>query len=231
VGDPLLELASYLICQCYIQLEPENIFIVVDATDRPDTPEINAEDRGEGEVVGYIVGTPDTMAFFRKYDETFIPFLKLKGIHEPSAISSTGPETENPKDAHIKGMKTALYTISSIGRDTSSPLATDIDALLRTYPGHLHISILPSRQRKGYGQELMSAFLAHIGSVQKQAGIGQGVQLLMAADNYDGERFYRKCGFERYGRVLDGGRSGELGRDDATANNGVGHIWLCRSLK
>jgi len=41
----------------------------------------------------------------------------------------------------------------------------------------------------------------------------EGVHLVMAGDNVVAGKFYEAVGFERFGEVLDGGRSQERGRD------------------
>lgn len=81
-------------------------------------------------------------------------------------------------------------------------------SLLETYPAHLHINLLPEYTGKGWGKVLMGAFL------EKMRGMGvRGVHLGMVATNDGAGRFYMREGFERCGEVLDGGVSGEKGRD------------------
>jgi ribosomal protein S18 acetylase RimI-like enzyme len=54
----------------------------------------------------------------------------------------------------------------------------------------------------------MDAFLA------KVKGFGaKGVHLGMVASNTGAQRFYERLGFEVCKEVLDGGKSGEVGRD------------------
>lgn len=81
-------------------------------------------------------------------------------------------------------------------------------SLLSKYPAHLHINILPEFTGLGWGQKLMSAFLPAV----KGLGAG-GVHLGMVASNDGARRFYERLGFELCGEVLDGGESGEAGRD------------------
>ena len=99
-------------------------------------------------------------------------------------------------------------------------LHQDFPELLHKYPGHLHIDILPAYQRKGYGRKLMDRFCEKL----RQAG-GKGVHLIMAGDNVDAERFYGRVGFGRFPEVLDGGSSGEEGRDVNKS------MWLIKVLQ
>lgn len=80
--------------------------------------------------------------------------------------------------------------------------------LLAQYPAHLHINILPEFTGQGWGQKLMSAFLSKITELG-----ACGVHLGMVATNDGARRFYERVGFELCGEVLDGGVSGEIGRD------------------
>jgi ribosomal protein S18 acetylase RimI-like enzyme len=129
-------------------------------------------------------------------------------------------------------MKSALYSIAFIAQPKPSdqPLAAEHNELFRHYPAHLHINILPSHQRRGHGRKLISAFLNQIRSQQEESGTAKGIQLVMAGNNAAGEKFYQSCGFRRFERVLDGGRSGEVGRDEVRIGEVNGHVWLCKEL-
>ena len=52
----------------------------------------------------------------------------------------------------------------------------------------------------------------------------RGVHLVMAGDNVAAGKFYEAVGFERFGEVVDGGKSGEQGRDEG------GGVWYVRKL-
>jgi ribosomal protein S18 acetylase RimI-like enzyme len=71
----------------------------------------------------------------------------------------------------------------------------------------LHIKILPSHQRQGWGRKLIQTFLEAV----KKEGC-TGVHLGMPGTNDEAEAFYRSLGFRRFPEVLDGGESGEIGR-------------------
>ena len=98
-------------------------------------------------------------------------------------------------------------------------LHRDFPELLQKYPGHLHIDLLPAYQKKGYGRQLMHKFCEKV----HQAG-GNGVHLIMAGDNVGAERFYGRVGFGRFPEILDGGSSGEKGRDLNRS------MWLVKAL-
>lgn len=58
------------------------------------------------------------------------------------------------------------------------------------YPAHLHIDILPSYQRQGWGAKLIDALCEHL----RTKGVS-GVMLTTGYDNVKGCGFYRKYGF------------------------------------
>ena len=98
-------------------------------------------------------------------------------------------------------------------------LHSDFPDLLKEYPAHLHIDILPEYQRMGFGKNLMEAFCEKL----RHDEVG-GVHLIMAGDNVEAEKFYGKVGFRRFPMILDGGASKEQGRHSNTS------IWLVRKL-
>jgi len=68
--------------------------------------------------------------------------------------------------------------------------------LMKKYPAHLHINILPDYQRMGLGSQLMDALTTHL----REKGIS-GVMLGVAADNQKGRNFYHKYGFKKLIRI------------------------------
>ncbi len=78
--------------------------------------------------------------------------------------------------------------------------------LYETYPGHLHINILPEFQRRGYGKLLINAFLEKLKSLE-----ANGVHLGMVTANEVAPQFYKQLGFEPCPMVMDGGESGKEG--------------------
>lgn len=80
-------------------------------------------------------------------------------------------------------------------------------SLLHLYPAHFHIDILPEYQGKGWGGAMLAMWL------QCVKGLGaEGVHLGMVRGNAGARRFYERSGFRLCGEVLDGGVSGETGR-------------------
>lgn len=172
-------------------LEPEYCFVV---------------DNGEGRAVGYIIGTPDTANFVRKNGETFIPYLIAEGIHPLGPDEPCGWNVNLPN------------TLRSIMHPRSDLLHEDEPDLLRDYPAHIHIDVLPDYQRRGFGRKLIETFNA---TVKKEGA--KGVHLIMAQANVEAGSFYVATGWRRYPKVLDGGVSGEEGVKDNTA-------WMVKRL-
>lgn len=59
------------------------------------------------------------------------------------------------------------------------------------YPAHLHIDLLPSYQRMGFGGKLLAALFEHL----RAKGIS-GVMLTTGVRNITANNFYKKYGFE-----------------------------------
>jgi len=68
--------------------------------------------------------------------------------------------------------------------------------LVKDYPAHLHIDILPGYQRMGLGSQLMDALTALL----RAKGI-PGVMLGVGSDNEKGLNFYKKYGFKALLRI------------------------------
>ncbi|MEV0620910.1 GNAT family N-acetyltransferase [Nonomuraea sp. NPDC050404] len=136
----------------YVILEPGHAHVV---------------DDGEGNAVGYIVGTADTAGFVRRYREEWIP---RAGLPQPAQPPATRED-----------MMLALHF---------RPERMDLPEL-GAYPAHLHIDLLPDWQGKGWGRRLMEAFLGGL----REAGVS-AVHLGMAAHNTPARAFYDRLGFE-----------------------------------
>ncbi|BAL86835.1 putative GCN5-related N-acetyltransferase [Actinoplanes missouriensis 431] len=91
-------------------------------------------DDGEGNVVGYVLGTADTPAFVEWYRTEWLP-----------ATADRMPAGD-PRDEVMLGLH----------HDPERMLLPE----LAGYPAHLHIDLLPEAQGKGLGRGLMAAFLA-----------------------------------------------------------------------
>lgn len=164
-------------------------------------------DDGHGLAVGYLLGTPNTRSFVETYIQSYIPYLSSLGLHRPGPDEPTG-WTENLPNA----LKVIMHCPEHL-------LHEDYPELLERCPAHIHIDLLPAYQRQGYGRELIETFCAAV-----KAKAATGVHLTMAGDNVEAGKFYTRVGFKRFPQVLDGGMSGEEGRDKN------GNIWQVRLL-
>lgn len=156
--------------------------------------------------MGYVVGTPSTKDYIRRYRAEYLPALDAEKFPSPSAALSATWAGELPR-----ALLQQLYTPEEL-------LHEEFPALVERYPAHLHIDLLPEYQRKGLGRQLMDAFCETL----RRAG-AKGVHLVMAVEN-ENALFYERMGFERFPFVLDGGVSGEEGRH-------LGGIWLVKDLE
>ena len=166
-------------------LEPEVCFVV---------------DDGEGTAVGYLIGTPNTANFVKKYRDIFIPYLQLEGVLPPGLDEPFGWNENLPN------------ALRFIAHSPENLLHEEEPQLLKDYPAHMHIDILPKYQKQGLGRKLIDAFTA----AMNREGI-KGIHLLMAQANVEAGMFYARTGWQRYPKVLDRGLSGEEGvRDNTT---------------
>ena len=101
----------------YVTLEPELAHVL---------------DDGDGNPVGYVLGTADTGRFVRRYRAEWIPAVD-------------GRYGDDPRDQDML----ALH---------HDPERMIVPELAR-YPAHLHIDLLPGWQGRGFGRGLMDAFL------------------------------------------------------------------------
>ncbi|MBM9510137.1 GNAT family N-acetyltransferase [Actinacidiphila acididurans] len=118
--------------------------------------------------VGYIVGTADTAAFAEWFRSEWLPGLVAR------YPAPTGPAT-TPTEAMVELMH----------RPERMVLPE-----LAAYPAHLHIDLLPSHQRAGWGRRLMAAFLARL----HEKGV-PAVHLGMVTANTSARAFYDRVGF------------------------------------
>jgi ribosomal protein S18 acetylase RimI-like enzyme len=136
----------------YLELEPRHCFVL---------------DSG-GEAVGYVVGTPDTMAFEARLEREWWPALRVRyGDRQPVA-------------AFDGRVLEAIRTPESEGE------------LARRYPAHLHINLLPAFQSGGWGRKLIEAELDSLRRVGAPA-----VFLGVGLTNARAIGFYAHVGFER----------------------------------
>jgi ribosomal protein S18 acetylase RimI-like enzyme len=139
----------------YAVREPELCFVV---------------DDGSG-VVGYIVGTADTVRFADWFTAQWLPRV---------APRYPAPQLE-PTD-RADWDEEIIFLLHHPDRMVVPEVAD--------YPAHLHIDLLPPYQGKGLGRQLMDAFLAAL----RDAGV-PAVHLSMVDTNTRARAFYDRCGF------------------------------------
>jgi ribosomal protein S18 acetylase RimI-like enzyme len=137
------------------------------ATLEPDLTFVLADDEG---TYGYILGAFDSKTFYERLKREWFPAL-----HEQYVKPVGNPETWTRDERLIK----QFYE--------SRP---DDDVLLKDYPSHLHIDLLPRVQGSSNGRALMETFLAAL-----QAKGSPAVHLGTSPENVRAERFYKKMGF------------------------------------
>ncbi|KAF2008530.1 GCN5-related N-acetyltransferas-like protein [Aaosphaeria arxii CBS 175.79] len=177
--EPARTIGSHIWCRPYLLLSPRSCFVL---------------DDGNGLAVGYIIGTPDTLAFAAKWKSDFLPTV------DANSFTHDGPPLTPEKSALVDGLKHSLYEAE----------CSDIIArpdILAGYPAHLHIDIEPAFQGRGFGALLVARFLKGL----REEGAA-GVHLGMVRWNEGAKRFYERLGFATCKEVLDGGVSGETGR-------------------
>ncbi|MGK3090752.1 GNAT family N-acetyltransferase [Streptomyces sp. WAC01490] len=142
-----------------------------------------------GRAVGYILGTADTASFVARYRAEWLPGLVDR---YPAPVQPHSPST--PAE-----MMTGLM------HDPERMALPELDA----YPAHLHIDLLPSHQRYGYGRRLMETFLDALHARGVPA-----VHLSMLTANTPARAFYDRVGFHEIA-VPDPGPVTYLGRSTA----------------
>ncbi|MDQ4214347.1 GNAT family N-acetyltransferase [Microbacterium sp. ASV81] len=144
-----------------------DLFAVPYAVQDPDLCWIVESD--DGRVIGYVVATDDTDAFAAWFRDAWWPSRVVRyrrsGAAEPTA-----------QDRFL-----------TYG-DRMAPRGS---AVVREYPAHLHIDLLPETQGQGLGRRLIDTLLAELG----RRGVA-GLHLGMNADNAAAGAFYERLGFE-----------------------------------
>lgn len=143
-------------------------------------------DNGE-RAVGYILGTADTTTFVERYRSSWLPIVRDRY-----------PRPGGPPRSAADAMVALMH-------DPERMLVPE----LAGYPAHLHIDLLPSYQRKGYGRDLMFTFLDALRRKRVDA-----VHLGMATANKAARAFYDRLGFHEIS-VADAGPVTYLGRTTA----------------
>lgn len=123
----------------------------------------------DGQAVGYIVGTADTVAFEARIEAEWYPAKR----------------TERPQDQAGGGID-ALFTALLHHPVTAVP------AIVADFPAHLHIDLLPVLQGQGVGRRMIDGFCAAV-AARGASGVHFGVN----PANEPALGFYRHLGFEQ----------------------------------
>ena len=121
--------------------------------------------------VGYVLGALDTASFEAAAEARWWPSLRDRY-----------PRDTFPADAPEAAL------VRRIHEPTSSP-----DALLREYPSHLHIDLLPEVQGQGFGRRLLQRLFD-----QLEAAGSRGVHLGVSTANRRAVAFYGAMGFDEW---------------------------------
>jgi ribosomal protein S18 acetylase RimI-like enzyme len=156
-------LFGLLFCLYYVTYEPKNCFVAFDTK--------------TDQIVGYILGSSDTQIqnkiFLRKIIPKIIVRTFLYTIWR-----------------YFKSFKALLYMRKA--NEIHTPILKSND-LLKEYPAHLHINVLPGYQNKGIGMKLLSQLEHKIRSQNIK-----GIHLITSERNTSAVPFYHKSGFSVY---------------------------------
>jgi ribosomal protein S18 acetylase RimI-like enzyme len=144
----------------YLRFAPEHAFVGVDASG----------------VAGYVLGTPDTVAFEAECERSWWPPLRDR--------YPVGTFPEDSADGRIVSL-------------LHNPATASPDVVER-YPAHLHIDLLPRLQGQGRGGQLMRTLLDSLAAV----GV-PGVHLGVSTANPRAIGFYRHMGFTEVHTYVD----------------------------
>jgi ribosomal protein S18 acetylase RimI-like enzyme len=129
------------------------------------------DDEGVG---GYVLGALDTAAFEERLERDWWPRLRERYPELPLGQAAALPQPEQ-----------------LARRDIHQPWLADRE-LVRRYPSHLHIDLLPRLQGRGLGRALMDTLLAAL-----RARGSRGVHLFVSPDNHRAIAFYRHLGLTK----------------------------------
>jgi ribosomal protein S18 acetylase RimI-like enzyme len=120
---------------------------------------------------GYLLGALDTQAFNRRLEREWLPPLRRE-IRDPG--------TDRKHWRKSDWVRRLIHA-----PDLAVPAA------LRPYPAHAHIDLLPEARGHGFGSRMMNFLMARMA-----ARGATGLHLSVASANQNGQRFYKKLGFE-----------------------------------
>ncbi|CAE6339673.1 unnamed protein product [Rhizoctonia solani] len=128
-------------------------------------------DEGTGDVVGYIIGTPDTRLFEKNIEKDWYEALRGKYTKDPYPGDSTSA------DKHM---------INLIHKPDTAP-----EEIITVSQAHIHIDLLPAAQGQGWGTKLIGKA---VGYLKKQGNDSLFVGI--DSRNTRARSFYLAIGFE-----------------------------------
>ena len=134
----------------------------------PESVFVVEDDEGVG---GYIAGAADTRDFEARAESEWWPKLRAR-YPDPS---------DKPRDRWSPD-ELMSYRIHHPDRTP--------DEVIRAYPSHLHINLLPRLRGRGVGRGLMDRWLRTV----REMG-SCGAHLVVGSTNLQAIRFYTACGF------------------------------------
>ncbi|KAG0634576.1 hypothetical protein HOY80DRAFT_912022 [Tuber brumale] len=182
------DILPYIYAIPYIGLEPIHAFVL----------DAGSSDNPSGrQVVGYIIGTPDTNTFVERYKKAYLPTLPPAIANTTITTTDTPATAQADEDGDGDELRRMFERILLSPEDMLHPATPDF---IPCYPAHLHINILPGFQSKGFGGKLMERFLR--GLRARETGVC-GLHLGMRRDNVAAGRFYERCGFRLHEGLSD----------------------------
>ncbi len=122
-----------------------------------------------GTPCGYVLGTRDSASFSQRCERDWFPLLRDRyPLPDPD---------DQSRDAQMIRLIHAGYRAP---------------ADLAAYPAHLHIDLLASAQRLGWGRELIQTFITQLRTLHVR-----GVHLGVGKKNVGAIQFYERVGFVR----------------------------------
>ena len=152
-----VRLFGYLFCLYYLWYEPQTCFV--------------AEEESSGRVVGYLLGTADTV----KQRIAFAWKMGLRIVGRLVFYTSW---------RYPESLAAVVYFISHANKKSLPK------GYARLYPAHLHINVLPDSQKTGVGAKLLQRLEAEM----RQRAV-TGIHLKTSNKNRKAVAFYGKHGY------------------------------------
>ena len=202
-------MAPYLWTLQYTHLFPAHCFVL---------------DDGAGRAVGYVIGAPDAFALAAAYPRYVREVLQSepgrRDVPVPPQLDRLEPFTCS---AGPNGGGAQIFNETSMAQNAYSARFLVLEGvegkaeLVRAYRALLHIDLLEPYRGKGWGRQLIEAFVASVRDGAPPPGTtydcGKGVHIGVSGENTKVVPFYEKLGF----RVYPGGER-------------EGNVWMTRDL-